>query len=343
MAQPMVDADAAGPREEIHPFEFHGTAGEYFRIWIVNVCLTILTLGIYSAWAKVRTERYFAASTRLAGASFDYHADPMSILKGRLIVLGVVVLTSAAAAFAPLLEALIGFGLFLVVPWAIIRSLAFKAHNTSWRSIRFAFGARYGDAFAAYVGFPTLAVLTLGILFPYSLFRQRKFIVDHAAFGTTRFVFGNGPGAFYRVFGVVLGLIVLGFVLAGGAGAALGEELGGPLAAGLLIPVYFAVAATIAAAIINLTYRNATLGPHRLASDVPALGLGWLYASNALAILLSLGLLIPWAQVRLARYRLAHMRVTAVGSLDDFVAGQGEDVSSLGAEFGEAFDLDIGL
>jgi uncharacterized membrane protein YjgN (DUF898 family) len=40
------------------PFEFRGTGGEYFRIWIVNLLLTILTLGIYSAWAKVRQLRY---------------------------------------------------------------------------------------------------------------------------------------------------------------------------------------------------------------------------------------------------------------------------------------------
>jgi uncharacterized membrane protein YjgN (DUF898 family) len=35
------------------PFEFTGKAGEYFGIWIVNVSLTLLTLSIYSAWAKV--------------------------------------------------------------------------------------------------------------------------------------------------------------------------------------------------------------------------------------------------------------------------------------------------
>ena len=36
------------------PLEFRGNGYEYFRIWIVNILLTIMTLGIYSAWAKVR-------------------------------------------------------------------------------------------------------------------------------------------------------------------------------------------------------------------------------------------------------------------------------------------------
>jgi len=35
-------------------FVFHGTGREYFKIWIVNLVLTIATLGIYAAWAKVR-------------------------------------------------------------------------------------------------------------------------------------------------------------------------------------------------------------------------------------------------------------------------------------------------
>lgn len=54
------------------PFEFTGNGAEYFRIWIVNLVLTILTLGIYSAWAKVRHNRYFYGNTRMGVAAFEY-------------------------------------------------------------------------------------------------------------------------------------------------------------------------------------------------------------------------------------------------------------------------------
>ena len=33
----------------------------------------------------------------------------------------------------------------------------------------------------------------------------------------------------------------------------------------------------------------------------------WLYLSNTLAILFSIGLLIPWARIRMARYRLSRL------------------------------------
>ena len=59
----------------IHTVEFRGRGGEYFRIWIVNIALSVLTLGIYTAWAKVRTQRYFYGNTYLAGESFVYHAS----------------------------------------------------------------------------------------------------------------------------------------------------------------------------------------------------------------------------------------------------------------------------
>ncbi len=47
-------SETSPPTRTTTPLEFHGSGGEYFRIWIVNLCLTIVTFGIYTAWAKVR-------------------------------------------------------------------------------------------------------------------------------------------------------------------------------------------------------------------------------------------------------------------------------------------------
>ena len=85
-------ASSSAPVARINvPFEFRATGSEYFRIWIVNLLLTIVTLGIYSAWAKVRRLRYFYGSTLLDGHSFEYHGKPLAILKGRLVVFAVYV------------------------------------------------------------------------------------------------------------------------------------------------------------------------------------------------------------------------------------------------------------
>ncbi|MGB1834264.1 MAG: DUF898 family protein, partial [bacterium] len=76
------------------PFEFTGKAKEFFGIWLSNLLLSILTLGIYSAWAKVRRRRFFLGHTLIGGHRFDYHADPKVILKGRAVVVSVLVVLS---------------------------------------------------------------------------------------------------------------------------------------------------------------------------------------------------------------------------------------------------------
>ena len=62
---------------------FHGSGADYFRIWIVNLVLTLLTLGIFSAWATVRQRRYLYGCTEVGGSRFDFHGKPVRILVGR--------------------------------------------------------------------------------------------------------------------------------------------------------------------------------------------------------------------------------------------------------------------
>src|SRR5437867_12462369 len=76
---------------------FTGRGSEYFRIWVVNLLLTLLTVGLYSAWAKVRKATYFRHNTWLDGHVFDYHGNPVAILRGRLVA--VVLLTGYTWAF----------------------------------------------------------------------------------------------------------------------------------------------------------------------------------------------------------------------------------------------------
>jgi len=92
--------------------EFHGTAREYFRIWIVNLCLTLLTFGIFSAWAKVRKKRYYYSHTTIDGTPFQYLGQPIPILKGRLIAAaGFAVYYASSHFVTSLLPYVIGFGL----------------------------------------------------------------------------------------------------------------------------------------------------------------------------------------------------------------------------------------
>jgi uncharacterized membrane protein YjgN (DUF898 family) len=341
------------------PFEFHATGSEYFRIWIVNLLLTIVTLGIYSAWAKVRRLRYFYGSTTLDGSSFDYHGRPAAILKGRLIVVGAYAVFVAAAQFWPALQ-LLAVPLALVfVPWIIVRARLFQMRMTSWRGLRFNFHGQYGGAMAAYVGWPVLGAITLTALWPLALWKQVNFIVTNTSYGTQRFGFASLLGPFYRFFYAALGMAVAVIFVLAFAGAAALIPLGGDLQEAAheqrvsLLPMFSALAFYLFLGVIvggyfrsrfvNASIGGAFAGPHRLSSTLRARSLMWIYFTNILGMVVTLGLFYPWAKVRALRYQLDNTRLLAGGDLGQFAASADDGTSALAEEAGDFLDVDFGL
>src|SRR5690606_14667469 len=144
---------------------FTGSGGEYFRIWVVNLLLSIVTIGVYSAWAKVRRQRYFHRNTYLAGSAFDYHARPLPILVGRIIAIAGLVAFIVATELEPFVALALVLAYLLALPWVVHRALRFRHANTSWRGIRFGFLGTVGQAYRALM-LPVLAwilVLALGV------------------------------------------------------------------------------------------------------------------------------------------------------------------------------------
>src|SRR5579863_6261120 len=129
MLSTNMATDGAGART-LHTLEFRGSGGEYFRIWIVNLAFTIATVGIYSAWAKVRTMRYFRGNTFLAGHPFDYHASPFRILIGRVIAVSVLLGYGITARLHPLAAGAWIVFFVVIAPWLLVSSLRFNARNT---------------------------------------------------------------------------------------------------------------------------------------------------------------------------------------------------------------------
>lgn len=141
-----------------HQFSFTGSGGEYFRIWIVNILLTIVTLYIYSAWAKVRSKRYFYGNTALSGSSFEYHAKGIQLLPGRLIGLAFVVVLVLAEYLPIFLVSGAYIFIMLLAPWAMCQSRKFNARMSSYRNVRFGFNGR-SIQYYKYLMFIPLAVI----------------------------------------------------------------------------------------------------------------------------------------------------------------------------------------
>ena len=349
-------------------FSFTGTAVEYFGIWIVNILLTILTLGIYSAWAKVRTNRYFYGHTNVAGSNFDYLASPITILKGYLIAVAIFIAYVAISYLAPVFELIFFTLLLLALPLIVVRAMAFRLRNTAYRNIRFQFDRQYGQAVRTYIGIGLLIVVTLGLIFPYYIYRLNKFLISNASYGKSRFSLQCGTGGFYKIYliaiGVLLGVSIIVAVVMGPAlvdmklvmeqarqsgaepdPAAMDAAMTGftTLIPVLMLLLYFGIFVYVRTAVANLVWNNITLEDgHSFKSSLTLGRMIWIIFSNFLAIAFSFGLMIPWSRVRMVRYRMDNLVLIPNGDLDEFIAVKTEEASALGEEMGDVFDMDIG-
>ena len=337
VATPKEERKDAPPQSRI-PFEFHGTGSEYFKIWLVNIIVSIVTLGIYSPWAKVRRKQYFYGNTHVQGASFEYLADPVKILKGRAIVVGLLIVQSIVSNLVPIIGGILGLAILFIFPWLVVRSLAFNASNSAIRNIRFGFDGNVGEAAKVYVLWPILAALTLGILSPYAYFRQKKFIVENSSYGTTGFTFTATAGEYYGLVFSALIPIVIGIVFIAASGFFFPPAA---VLVGLVLYLYFF--AFFSVKTTNLLYNSSRLALHRMESTLKIKEYLLLVVTNSVATALTLGLFHPWAKVRTLRYKLEHLTMVASGDLDSFIAKEQKQVSAVGEEMGDFLDFDFGL
>lgn len=373
------------PEAKNEGFVFTGKASEYFSIWIVNVVLTIVTLGIYSAWAKVRTNQYFYGNTLLDGVSFRYLASPIQILKGRIIAFAIFVAYYFASLVNPIFAGVAMLIIMLLVPAFIVMSMSFRLRNSAYRNVRFGFKKDFKRAYTVFmlpllfVGaylfsiiqladvqaanpgaapeFPVFALammLAIFLMFPWWEFLVTQFKVVYARFGDADFTFSAVIKSYY---GMYLKMFVVGSVAFGAIGFAFAVLLpmviskDDPVVVGFIVPgvmllalpVYLWIFAYLQTRRTNLVFDNLHIGGHRVRAELKTGYMMYLYVTNTLAIVLSLGLMMPWAKVRTAAYKASVISVDVTEDLGQFVAAQVEHQSAIGEEIGDMFDMDLGV
>jgi uncharacterized membrane protein YjgN (DUF898 family) len=340
-------------------FEFRGKGDEYLRIWLVNIALSLLTLGIYSAWAKVRREKYFHRNFVLDGATFDYHGNPKAILKGRVLMVALFALVSLAEHLGSAVHAAASLCSLLVFPWLLVRSMRFRAHNTSYRGIRFTFSGSYRQALSLYLLHGGLSVLTLGLYFPAFLYRQKRFVANHLCFGDKPCRFEAGAKVFYRglALPLILWLLFAGAAVVGAYGiVAKAGLIGGAMMLGLAllswgallsvgIVLFFLLILLPYTRVVgtNLLWNHTHSGAIRFHSTQKVSRYLAIVFSNWMLTLLTLGFFWPLAQIRLAHFRARNLTVVGANQLDEILANRGDDPEAFGGETMDALDLDIAL
>lgn len=348
---PPVQPSGMEQPRTTHAFVFHGEAREYFRIWIVNTLLTLVTLGLYSAWAKVRKRRYLRGSTELMGHRFDYRASPPRILAGNILVALMFLAYMVVGEVYPMVR----FGALLVglvlLPWVVVRSLAFNAHNTTYRGMRFYSRQTYGWAAMTYVGQLVIIALTLGFYYPAWVRNRKKFVIDSHRLGDAFFNFESRSGPFYLSY-LVGGAMVFGAVMLGGIVVTFFITYNGgkPPSTLQLVPFFivygFALYCSkhyIYAQLFNQVWNNTRLDQHRFSATLSTGKWLGLQLANLGALVVSCGLLYPWAAVRSARYALSCLQFVPAGPIEKISRLGKSDGSAFGETAAEFVGLDIGL
>ncbi len=380
-SRPVAPESALATEPEILgvPLVFTGTGAEYFRIWAVNLTLTICTLGLYGAWAKVRRLQYFYQHTLLDGSAFDYTANPVSILFGRVLALGLLVLYYLAFDYSAHVGLAVTVVLGVVLPCLLWQSNRFKARNTRFRGLEFGFDGGLRDAYRVYVpviviafGPAVVAAYLLGskerfwiLLFTWlgilalpvfhALFRQ--YVQSNLRFGEARFAFTARPKDFVQVWAwgvgamVMIGLIIGVFAFAGIflGGALLGKGVaaawfGAGAALVVLWLLFLLMGSYFNARFQSLVWDKTAVGNVALHCEVSATRFMRIQSMNTLWVILSLGLYRPYAAIRLAKFRLECVSASGLEALNTVAAGADQSRrGALGESAAELFDMDVGL
>jgi uncharacterized membrane protein YjgN (DUF898 family) len=336
---PVLDDPASAAPPEPLSFGFTGSGAEYFRIWIVNLLLTVVSFGIYSAWAKTRRLQYFYRNTHLAGASFDFRGNPKAILRGRLLAVTVLAAYHYAFGFS------VAFGVTVIalllagLPFMMRSALRFRLANTWYRGLPFGFGGGISRAYLVYLPPASLILLpgALVALWPASVAARMSFLLYLAwplihgamkAYQHRHLVFGDQPAVFHlSVFRLarpylVVGLIGFGILVAAGIAlafffkAAKPGEMGAGVTAivstvVLVYLLYLLGGPLMQVKVNNLAWSATSFPGVRITCAMRARSYLGLQTVNVILTLLTLGLYRPFAAVRTWRYRGAHLRVEA--------------------------------
>jgi uncharacterized membrane protein YjgN (DUF898 family) len=366
-------ANDSAPAPETLAFAFTGSGKEYFRIWIVNLFLTVATLGIYSAWAKVRRLQYFDRNTQLAGAVFDFRGDPKAILKGRVLAVALLAAYHYAFGFSLAVGLAIIAVMLLALPFFMRSALRFRLHNTQYRGVHFDFSGSSAGAYRAYLP-PLLAFLLPSALFaidptnplvalvfllylgwPLMYGAMKSYQQRHLQFGGTGSAYQVPARRFIKPYVIALlaalgGMLLLAIVL--GVATFLTPKADNSKMALTIMPIlggviaayttYLVAGPYLQVRIANLAWSNTSFPGVEIRSSMRAWDFVKLQTVNAVLTIVTLGLYRPFAVVRVYRYRLAHLALHTFGSFEQIAAAAARKRSgAAGDGMADFFGVDL--
>jgi uncharacterized membrane protein YjgN (DUF898 family) len=270
--------------KEKHRLSFHGDGGELFITYLVNGLLTIITIGIYRFWAKVKVRKFIFRNTEFMGERFDYHGTGKELFIGFLKALGILIVfiliiaglnIAVSRLLSPQVAAIVNIiiiyvSIFAFVPFIITGIQRYRLSRSSWRNIRFKFSGTAKECFRMYIKGVLLSIITLGFYGPWFRCKLYKFLVENSRYGNQPFKYSGEGYDLFKIYlkGILLSIITLG-----------------------IYSFWFS------ANIVRYYWNNVSFQNNKFSSDITG---GMIFKTTIKTILLiifTLGLGFPWALI----------------------------------------------
>lgn len=251
--------------------------------------------------------------------------------------MAVFVAYGVTAQVAPMLYLALSVAFIFAIPFFLNQSLSFDRRMTAYNNIQFRFKATYGEAFMAVIVWPILGILTLGILYPLAFLKINQYVVKNSSYGTSNFDFKATYGDYGIIFLTVIGVgLVIGLPIALIAKFAPALSVITPV---IMIATYIGILLYFIVQTNNLFFSKLSLKEHTFNSNATMGTLGKVVLINTLLTIVTFGLYLPAAKVRMTKYWCSCIVMKAAEPLDNFVAAEKENVTALGEELGQVFDF----
>jgi len=311
---------------EASRLSFHGKGCELFVIYLFNLFLSLVTLGIYYFWGKVKIRNYLFSHTEFWQERFVYHGTGKELLLGFLkalllffIPLYALNAVPALLEAGPVIQAIataLTYGIAMVfVPVAMVGARRYRLSRTSWRGIRFSFRGQAWEFIKIFGLGSILSTITLGLYFPFFDANRYHFMVSQSYFGSQKFDFdGRGKDLFRPfLFAILLTLPTLG----------------------LYWFWYWAKRQ-------RYYWEHTCCGPARFRSTVTGRALMNLHLANFLIALVTLGLGWPWVLIRKIRFACKYLTLEGLMDLAE-IHQDAKQATATGEALSGFLDADFSL
>lgn len=284
------------------PFVFNGSGFEYFKLWLVNVLVCVLSAGVLYPWAQVRSLRYFYQHTQLDNAEFLYASNPQKIFLVQFALVLYLAGLLCAFLYAPIYCVVGVIALIGILPFYWHKRSAFQQQHSFYCDTGFRQTSSLRDAYIVLLVLPLLAVLSAGLAAPYAIFKIQQYRTQTTSIGDYAFSFSMSLKKYLPLLPPLLAAETITF-----ACIYYREYL--PLGFSLLMIVglWLLVFVRWRVALVNLQWNGVStkLGYFVATWDLPSYNK--LVVNNLLLCIVTLGFYWPWAKVRTAKYNAAHL------------------------------------